>query len=79
MVLKIRALLERDDCDFARVSQAISVDPVLVSKLFVFTNSAYYNRANIKIDTLDAAIGRLGFEVVRNTAMSMAMKQPQRR
>ena len=53
----------------------MSVDPVLVSRLFVFANSAYYNRANIKIETLDAAIGRLGFEVVRNTAMSLAMKQ----
>lgn len=75
VVLKIRSLLQDDDCDFARISQAISVDPVLVSRLFVFANSAFYNRANIKIDTLEAAIGRLGFEVVRNTAMSMAMKQ----
>ena len=75
VVLKIRALLEKDDCDFALVSQAISVDPVLVSRLFVFANSAYYNRANVKTETLDAAIGRLGFEVVRNTAMSMAMRQ----
>jgi len=75
VVLKIRGLLERDNCDFATISQAISVDPVLVSRLFVFANSAYYNRANIKIDTLDAVIGRLGFEVVRNTAMSLAMKQ----
>jgi HD-like signal output (HDOD) protein len=75
VVLKIRKLLESDSCDFERVSQAVSVDPVLVSRLFVYSNSAYYNRANIKIDTLDAAIGRLGFEVVRNTAMSLAMKQ----
>ena len=75
VVLKIRSLLERDDCDFAMVSQAISVDPVLVSKLFVYANSVYYNRANVEIDSLEGAIGRLGFEVVRNTAMSMAMKQ----
>jgi len=75
VVMKIRKMLESDDCDFERISQAVSVDPVLVSRLFVFSNSAYYNRANIKIDTLDGAIGRLGFEVVRNTAMSMAMKQ----
>lgn len=75
VVLRIRSLLERDDCDFAMVSQAISIDPVLVSKLFVYANSAYYNRANVEIDTLEGAIGRLGFEVVRNTAMSMAMKQ----
>ncbi len=75
VVLKIRKLLESDNCDFERVSQAVSVDPVLVSRLFVFANSAYYNRANVKIDTLDGAISRLGFEVVRNTAMSLAMKQ----
>lgn len=75
VVLKIRGLLEKDNCDFGVISQAISVDPVLVSRLFVFANSALYNRANVKIDTLDGAIGRLGFEVVRNTAMSLAMKQ----
>ena len=75
VVLKIKRMLESDDCDFEKVSQAISVDPALVSRLFVFANSAYYNRANVEIETLDAAIGRLGFEVVRNTAMSLAMKQ----
>ena len=75
VVLKIRKMLEDDNCDFERVSQAISIDPVLVSRLFVSANSAYYNRANVKIDTLDGAIGRLGFEVVRNMAMSLAMKQ----
>ena len=75
VVLKIRKMLGSENCDFQRISQAVSVDPVLVSRLFVFANSAYYNRANIKADTLDTAISRLGFEVVRNTAMSLAMKQ----
>lgn len=75
VVLKIRKLLESDNCTFDLISQVVSVDPVLVSRLFVFANSAYYNRANIKAETLDAAISRLGFEVVRNTAMSLAMKQ----
>jgi HD-like signal output (HDOD) protein len=75
VVMKIRKLLENENCDFERISQAVSVDPVLVSRLFVFANSAYYNRSNIKAETLDAAISRLGFEVVRNTAMSLAMKQ----
>ncbi len=75
VVMKIRKLLESDDCDFERISQAVSIDPVLVSRLFVFANSAYYNRANLKIETLDGAIGRLGFEVVRTAAMSLAMKQ----
>ncbi len=75
VVIRIRDMLERDDVDFDKASHAISVDPVLVSRLFVLANSAYYNRANLKIETLDAVIGRLGFEVVRNTAMSLAMQQ----
>ncbi len=75
VVMKIRRSLESDDADFDKVSQAVSVDPALVSRLIVFANSAYYNRANVEVETLDAAIGRLGFEVVRNTAMSLAMKQ----
>ena len=75
VVLKIRKMLEDENADFERLSSAISMDPVLVSKLFVYANSAFYNRANIKIDTLEGAIGRLGIEVVRNTAMSLAMKQ----
>jgi len=75
VVMKIRQLLEDENTDFERLSRAISMDPVLVSRLFVFANSAFYNRANIKIETLDGAISRLGIEVVRNTAMSVAMKQ----
>ncbi len=75
VVIKIRNMLENDSSDFDQISKAVSVDPVLVSKLFVFANSALYNRAGVTIDTLDGAIGRLGFEVVRNTAMSIAMEQ----
>ncbi len=75
VVLKIRKLLESDSCDLEQVSKAVSVDAVLVSRLLVLANSAFFNRANIKIETLDMAIGRLGFETLRNTAMSLAMKQ----
>lgn len=75
VVIKIRNMLEKESADFEQISRAVSVDPVLVSKLFVYANSALYNRANVKINTLDGAIGRLGFEVVRNAAMSIAMKQ----
>lgn len=75
VVIKIRKMLSDENADFVKLSNAISMDPVLVSRLFVIANSALYNRANVKIDTLEGAIGRLGIEVVRNTAMSMAMKQ----
>lgn len=75
VVIKIRRLLEDKNSDFEQISRAVSMDPALVSKLFIYANSALYNRANIKIEDLDTAISRLGIEVVRNTAMSMAMQQ----
>ena len=75
VVMKIRRLLQDENSDFEQISRAVSLDPALVSRLFVFANSAFYNRANINIETVDGAIGRLGVEVVRNTAMSLAMKQ----
>ena len=75
VVIKIRNLLEEESCDFNQVSKVVSIDPVLVSKLFVFANSAYHNQTGEKIESLEAAISRLGLELVRNTAMSLAVKQ----
>lgn len=75
IVMKIRQLLADENSDFEQISRAVSMDPVLVSRLFVFANSAYYNRANIRIESLETALSRLGLEVVRNAAMTMAMQQ----
>ncbi len=75
VVTRIQLLLEEDSCDFEKVGSLIRVDPILVSRLFVFANSALHNRAGTNTDSLDVAIGRLGFELVRNTAVSMAVEQ----
>lgn len=75
VVTRIRSQLEKKHCDFKQVSKLVRVDPVLVSRLFVFANSAYHNQTGDRIDSLDAAIARLGFELVRNTAVSLAIKQ----
>ena len=75
VVVKIRELLEDDDCDFSQVSHVVSADAVLVSRLFVFANSSYHNRSGEKVTNLDDAIARLGIELVRNTALSLAVKQ----
>ena len=75
VVIKIRKLLEQESCDFAQVSKVVSADPVLVSKLFVFANSAYHNQNGEPVENLDAALGRLGLQLVRDTAISLAVKQ----
>lgn len=75
VVTRIQSLLEEDSCDFEKVSRLIRVDPILVSRLFVFANSAYHNQTGENTDSLDVAIGRLGFELVRNTAVTLAVEQ----
>ena len=75
IVIKIRDLLEDDDCDFGQVSKIVSADAVLVSRLLIFANSAYYSRSAEKIDNLETAIVRLGLEEVRNTALTLAVRQ----
>ena len=75
VVVRIRGMLEDEACDFAQVGKVVSADAVLVSRLFVFANSAYHNRSGEKVASLEAAIARLGLELVRNTALSLAVKQ----
>jgi len=75
VVIKIRDLLEDEECDIAKVSKIVSVDAVLVSKLFVFANSSYHNRSGEAVTSLEVAMSRLGLQLVRNTALSLAVKQ----
>ena len=75
VIFKIREMLESDDCDFAQLSEIISADAALASRLFVFANSSYHNRSGENVTSLSEAISRLGLELVRNTALALAIKQ----
>lgn len=75
VVLKIRAALEDGDCTAERVADVVILEPVLTSRILAMANSAFYNPAGVKITNLRAAISRLGFNMVRNTAIAMAVEQ----
>ena len=75
VVVKIRQLLEEESADFAEVSNAIRVDAALVSRIFVFANSAYHNHTGEKIENLEAAIAMLGLDLVKSTAVALVVKQ----
>jgi len=75
VVVKIRTALEDPTCSAARLAEVAKTDPVLVSRLLKSVNSAFHNRAGIEIVDLDLAISRLGFEAVRNTAITLAVEQ----
>ncbi|MBT8085202.1 MAG: HDOD domain-containing protein [Woeseia sp.] len=75
IVLRIRKTLEKEDVYIEQVSQVVKTDPMLVSRLLVFANSTAYNPSGTRIDTLEVALNRLGFDLVRSTAVSMAVRQ----
>ncbi len=75
VVISIRAALEDPTCSSERLAEVVRTDPALVARLLIAANSAFHNRAGIEIVDLDLAISRLGFEVVRNTAITLAIEQ----
>ena len=75
VVINIRTALEDPTCSSERLADVVRTDPVLVARLLMAANSAFHNRAGIEIVDLNLAISRLGFEVVRNTAITLAVEQ----
>jgi HD-like signal output (HDOD) protein len=75
VVMRIRRVLDDPDMTGENLAKILSVDPVLASRVLVLANSTYHNPAGIKIEGLDAAIGRIGFEKVRTAAISYAVEQ----
>ena len=75
VVINIRTALEDPTCSSERLAAVVRTDAVLVARLLMAANSAFHNRAGIEITDLDLAISRLGFEVVRNTAITLAVEQ----
>ena len=75
VVVKIRTALEDPTCSADRLAEVAKTDPALVSRLLRSVNSAFHNRAGIEIVDLGLAISRLGFEAVRNTAVTLAVEQ----
>lgn len=75
VVIKIRTALEDPTCSSERLADVVRTDGVLVARLLMAANSAFHNRAGIEIVDLNLAISRLGFEVVRNTAITLAVEQ----
>ena len=75
VVINIRKALEDPACTSERLADVVRTDAVLVARLLMSANSAFHNRAGIEIIDLNLAISRLGFEVVRNTAITLAVEQ----
>ena len=73
---RLRQELQNPLLPAERIAAIVSVEPLVATKLMRLANSAYYRRRGSKpIDDLSNAICRLGIDLVRTTALAIAMGQ----
>jgi HD-like signal output (HDOD) protein len=73
VAVKVRRLLEDDDCDVNKISAVVNTDPAIAAKLIRAANSPIYHGSS-QCDTTQAAIVRLGLQTTRQLVISFAMK-----
>lgn len=75
VVVRIRTALDDPDTTSGDLANVLSVDAVLASRILILANSTYHNPGGIKIEGLEASVGRIGFEKVRTAAIAYAVEQ----
>ena len=75
VVIRVRAALDDPDTIGSDLAGILSADAVLAARILILANSTYYNPGGMKIEGLEAAVGRIGFEKVRTAAIAYAVEQ----
>jgi putative nucleotidyltransferase with HDIG domain len=73
--LRVRAALADPDIDVDRLAHAISAEPLLPARLIQIANSAALNPGGKPIADVRSAVIRVGHDVVRSTAVALALEQ----
>jgi HD-like signal output (HDOD) protein len=74
-VIRIRTALDDPNCTPEKLARIATADQVLAGRLLKMANSALLQRGNAVVTELRTAIFKLGFAMVRNAAVSVAMQQ----
>lgn len=74
-IIQIRQALADENCGPERLARLVSTDQGLAARLLQMANSALISRGVRSVTDLRTAILRLGFNMVRNAAMSAAIHQ----
>ena len=74
VALKVRDTLEDESMGLPEVARVITSDAALSARLIQITNSPLL-RSSREIETVEAAVARMGSDMVRNLVMSIVMEQ----
>ncbi|MGD9124669.1 MAG: HDOD domain-containing protein [Desulfarculaceae bacterium] len=74
VVARLLALIEDEKSEVSALTEVISRDPALTSKVLKVANSAYYGFSQ-EISSLDRAVALLGLNMVKSLALSIGVVQ----
>lgn len=69
---KVISVTKNRDSDARDLAKAIEIDPVICSTILKITNSVFFASRDKRISDIKAAIIRLGFQEVKNIALSLS-------
>lgn len=75
VAIRIRAVLEDQSASIEKVVDAVEMEPVLSARLLRMANSAAFNMSREQVNDLHAAVPKVGFGVIRNAAIAVAVEQ----
>lgn len=73
--MMVRNTLKDHNVTLDKVVLAVSMEPLIASKLLQLANSVTYNPSGKIISDLETAVHRLGFDTVRTVSLAVAMDQ----
>jgi len=73
VALRVREALNDPDVSLDKIGRIVLSEPVLSARLLRIANSALLHRGGLEVTDVKLAISRLGFDMVRNAAVSLAM------
>ncbi len=75
LTLRLREALQHPNVTISQIAKIVSVEPLVAARLIRLANSAAYMAQGKPVCDLSAAINRLGINVVRSTALAIAMHE----
>lgn len=73
--LRVRDALNDPDVSIESISRIVLSEPILTARLLRMANSAMLHRGTFEITNVNAAISRIGLEMVKNTVVSLAVDE----
>lgn len=73
--MRVRMAVNDENCTAEKLAVVVAPEVKLAASLLKVANSAKFSRGGKNLVDLPAAISRIGMEMVRNTAMAVAIQQ----